>query len=119
MHDNSRSKAEKKIKFKFRWNGCNPLGACLVFRSENQDSDLTESIVEILDENHLLVIPLRNQNGILSDGYSFVEPIDIDNEVSNLIGLPEGKRIVSGIYTAQIPDDDFIYGYHIFNIENL
>jgi hypothetical protein len=106
-----------KVKFKFRHNGCNPLGACIIrtFRNAGSDEDMTVSHVGIVD-NKIIVIPQGIKNGMLSDGYIFVDPISIGNDEADLLGVPHGSSIKPGIYKSKTPNGQFPYGYHIFNL---
>ena len=108
-----------KIKFRFRWNGCNPLGACLIitFGNASADPDLTECIVGVRN-GKLIVIPQGAKNGMLSDGYIFVDPIEIGDDEADLLGLPHGTMINPGIYKSKTPTNEFPYGYHIFDLSN-
>ena len=108
-----------KIKFRFRWNGCNPLGACLIitFGKAGVAPDLTESIVGVRGDK-LIVIPQGSKNGMLSDGYIFVDPIEIGDDEADLLGIPRGSTIKSGIYKSKTSTTKYPYGYHVFNIIN-
>jgi len=104
--------------FRFRWNGCDPLGACLIIyirSADPGDTDLTECIAGVRN-GKLIVIPQGPSNGMLSDGYIFVDPIEMDKETCDELGVPNGTEIKAGIYKSGLPSADYKYGYHVFDL---
>lgn len=110
--------AKVKIKFRWRWNGCDPLGACLIITWNNagSDPDLHDSYIGVRG-NKLIVIPQSPINGMLSDGYIFVDPISIGGDEADFLGVSRGTNIVPGIYKSERPSGQFPYGYHIFDLD--
>jgi hypothetical protein len=110
--------AKPYIKFRWKWDECSKLGACLIIRFSSftdDDSNLSDVYAGI-NGNKLIVIPQTINNGMLSDGYIFVDPIQINKDEAEYLGISEGKKIRPGIYKCQLPTAKYPYGYHVFDI---
>ncbi len=111
-----------RVKVRFRWNSCNPLGFCLLFGNPTPPTlpiqianDLTECVVGVVGDK-IYIIPLATKNGMLSDGYIFVENVSIPQAVCDDLNISFGTKIKAGIYSAHTPSGTYAYGFHVLDL---
>ena len=115
-------KRKRKVKGRFRWNNCDPLGACLIIGVQ-EPHEIDDFITECdayfdADSMKLILEPNGKNNGMLTGGEIFVEQISLSDSICESLGIPINSYVVEGIYISELPSDVYEFGRHAFNVAN-